>query len=233
MFIAGAAIQWLRDGLRAVTSSDEVEALAASVPDSGGVYLVPAFVGLGAPYWDPDARGALLGLTRGTGLGHIARAAIESIAFQVAEVAAVMDADVGEALEVLRVDGGAARNDSLLQFQADLLGVPVERPVVAETTALGAALARRSRRRRVVRSGRHGRRRSARSTVRADPRSRRTGASDGRLAAGRRPDPGTPVGEHRGGGPRLRTDRPLVHTHADPYSPPVPIRGAGPAVRTA
>jgi len=139
VFIAGAAVQWLRDGLRAVRSSAEVEALAAGVADTGGVYLVPAFVGLGAPYWDPTARGTLVGLTRGTGLAEIARATLESIAYQVRDVLDAMDADTGAPLGALRVDGGAAANDLLLQFQADLLDVPVERPVVAETTALGAA----------------------------------------------------------------------------------------------
>ncbi len=140
VFIAGAAVQWLRDGLGIIATSAEVDQLAASVPDAGGVYFVPAFVGLGAPYWDPNARGALLGLSRGTGRGHIARATIESMAYQVADVLAAMDADLGEPIRILRVDGGAARSDALLQFQADLLGIPVERPVVTETTALGAAL---------------------------------------------------------------------------------------------
>jgi glycerol kinase len=139
VFVAGAAVQWLRDGLRAVRTSAEVEQLAAEVEDTGGVYLVPAFVGLGAPYWDPTARGALVGLTRGTGLAEIARATIESIAYQVRDVLDAMDADTGARLAALRVDGGAAANNLLLQFQADLLDVPVERPVVAETTALGAA----------------------------------------------------------------------------------------------
>ena len=139
VFVAGAAVQWLRDGLRAIGNSGEVERLAAGVEDTGGVYLVPAFVGLGAPHWDPDARGALLGLTRGTGLPQIARATIESIAYQVRDVLDAMDADAGGRLRALRVDGGAAVNDTLLQFQADILGAPVERPVVAETTALGAA----------------------------------------------------------------------------------------------
>lgn len=139
VFVAGAAVQWLRDGLRAVRSSADVEALAAGVAETGGVYLVPAFVGLGAPHWDPTARGALLGLTRGTGLPEIARATIESIAYQVRDVLDAMDVDTGVPLAVLRVDGGAAANDLLLQFQADLLNVPVERPVVAQTTALGAA----------------------------------------------------------------------------------------------
>jgi glycerol kinase len=147
VFVAGAAVQWMRDGLRAIGSSAEIERLAAGVEDTGGVYLVPAFVGLGAPHWDPHARGALLGLTRGTGLPEIARATIESIAYQVRDVLDAMDADVGDRaggrpgsrLSALRVDGGAAVNDALLQFQADILDVPVERPAVAETTALGAA----------------------------------------------------------------------------------------------
>ena len=139
VFSAGAAVQWLRDGLRAIERAADVEALAAGVTDTGGVYFVPAFVGLGAPYWDPTARGALLGLTRGTGLPEIARATIESIAHQVADVLEAMHADVGADLAALRVDGGAAANDALLQFQADLLGLPVERPRVTETTALGAA----------------------------------------------------------------------------------------------
>jgi glycerol kinase len=139
VFSAGSAVQWLHDGLHAIERADDVEALAASVPDAGGVYLVPAFTGLGAPYWDPNARGTIVGLTRGTGLAELARATLESIAFQVADVLEAMAADSGEHLGVLRVDGGAAANDLLLQLQADILGVPVERPVVAETTALGAA----------------------------------------------------------------------------------------------
>jgi glycerol kinase len=140
VFIAGAAVQWLRDGLGAIRDSAEAEALAATVEDTGGVYVVPAFVGLGAPHWDPRARGAIVGITRGTGLGHIARATIESIAYQVTDVLEAMEADAGRDLDVVRVDGGAAANDMLLRFQSDLLGVPVERPVVTETTALGAAL---------------------------------------------------------------------------------------------
>jgi glycerol kinase len=139
VFIAGAAVQWLRDGLRAIGSSGEVEELMRGVEDTGGVYLVPAFVGLGAPYWDPHARGLLIGMTRGTGLPEIARATIESIAYQVYDVVEAMEADRGAPLADLRVDGGAARNDELLRFQADLLGVPVERPRVTETTAWGAA----------------------------------------------------------------------------------------------
>jgi len=132
-------VQWLRDGLKAIAAAPDVEALAASVHETGGVYLVPAFTGLGAPYWDPNARGTIVGITRGTGLAELARATLESIAFQVADVLEAMAADAGEQLRALRVDGGAAANDLLLQLQADLLGVPVERPVVAETTALGAA----------------------------------------------------------------------------------------------
>ena len=139
VFIGGAVVQWLRDGLHLIRSSDEIEALARSVPDNGGVYLVPAFAGLGAPHWDAYARGALLGLTRGSSAGHIARAALEGIAHQVADLLSAMQADAGVAPSELRVDGGASRNDLLLQFQADLLRVPVVRPVITETTALGAA----------------------------------------------------------------------------------------------
>ncbi|MEJ5367131.1 MAG: glycerol kinase GlpK [Bryobacteraceae bacterium] len=139
VFIGGAVVQWLRDGLGLIRSSEEVEPLAASVEDSHGVYLVPAFTGLGAPHWDAWARGAILGLTRGVTAAHVARAALESIAFQVADVVAAMEADSGLKLNELRADGGAARNDLLLQFQADLLGVPVVRAAVTETTALGAA----------------------------------------------------------------------------------------------
>ncbi len=139
VFIGGAVVQWLRDELQFFSSSSEIEKLAASVLDSGDVYLVPAFTGLGAPYWDPRARGAMLGLTRGTSRAHIARAALESIAFQSAELLEAMQKDAGEALSELRVDGGAAANDLLMQFQADLLGIPVLRPKVLETTALGAA----------------------------------------------------------------------------------------------
>jgi len=139
VFIGGAVVQWLRDGLGVIRSSAEVEALAGSVPDTGGVYLVPAFAGLGAPHWDTYARGALVGLTRGTTAAHVARAALESIAHQVADVLDVMQADAGVRLHELRVDGGASKNDLLMQFQADLLGVPVARPAVTETTALGAA----------------------------------------------------------------------------------------------
>ena len=143
VFIGGAVVQWLRDGLRAIDSSTEVQALAESVPDSGGVILVPAFTGLGAPYWQPDARGAIVGLSRGTGLAHIARAALESIAFQSAALLQAMSRDAvaagGQPVAELRVDGGACVNNLLMQFQADLLGIPVVRPRVVETTALGAA----------------------------------------------------------------------------------------------
>jgi len=139
VFVAGAVVQWLRDGLGLIRSAAEVEALAASVPDSGGVVLVPAFTGLGAPHWDAYARGALVGITRGTTAAHIARAALEAIAFQVTDVLAAMEADSGVPVAELRVDGGAAANDLLMQLQADLAGVPVVRPRVQETTALGAA----------------------------------------------------------------------------------------------
>jgi glycerol kinase len=140
VFVGGAVVQWLRDGLQTIRATHEVEGLAASVPDTGGVVFVPAFVGLGAPYWDASARGAMLGLTRGTGIAHIARAAVESIAFQCAELVTAMQADAGITLTDLHVDGGAAANNLLMQFQADLLGVPVVRPKVLETTALGAAM---------------------------------------------------------------------------------------------
>ncbi len=139
IFIGGAVVQWLRDNLRLIGSSADVEALAASVPDTGGVVFVPAFVGLGAPHWDPHAAGLLIGLRRDTHPAHIARAALESIAFQVADVLEAVDSETSEPLGALRVDGGAAVNDLLMQFQADVLGVPVLRPRVTETTALGAA----------------------------------------------------------------------------------------------
>jgi glycerol kinase len=139
VFMGGATVQWLRDGLGIIERSQDVEPLAASVPDSGGVFLVPGFAGLGAPHWDPYARGTLVGMTRGTGRGHIARAAIEAIAYQSAELLVAMHKDSGVPVPEMRADGGAARNDMLMQFQADLLGVPVVRPKVTETTALGAA----------------------------------------------------------------------------------------------
>jgi len=139
VFMGGATVQWLRDGLGMIEKSADVEALAASVPDTGDVYLVPAFAGLGAPQWDAGARGTIVGLTRGTTRAHLARAALESIAFQTADLIDAMQRDCGHTLTELRVDGGAARNDLLLQMQADLLGVPVLRPVNTETTAFGAA----------------------------------------------------------------------------------------------
>ena len=139
VFIAGAAVQWLRDELRIIGHADEVEALARTVPDTGGVTVVPAFAGLGAPHWDPDARGAILGLTRGSGRAHIARATLEGIAHQVADVVLAMAGDAGQALAAMKVDGGAAGNDLLMQMQADVLGGPVSRPVFLETTAFGAA----------------------------------------------------------------------------------------------
>ncbi len=139
VFIGGAVVQWLRDGLGLIRSASEVEALAASVPDAGGVVFVPAFSGLGAPHWDPYARGAMFGLTRGTTAAHIARAALESIALQVADLVTALESQSGQALAELRVDGGAAANNLLLQLQADLLGRHIVRPVVTETTALGAA----------------------------------------------------------------------------------------------
>jgi glycerol kinase len=139
VFMGGAVVQWLRDGLGIVKSSADVEALAASVPDAGGIHLVPAFTGLGAPWWEGHARGTIFGMSRGTSHAHIARAALEAIAFQCADLLDAMRADAGTALTELRVDGGGAKNNLLMQFQADLLGVPVVRPRVTETTALGAA----------------------------------------------------------------------------------------------
>jgi glycerol kinase len=143
VFVGGAVVQWLRDGLRAIPSSADVQALAESVPDSGGVMVVPAFTGLGAPYWKPDARGSITGLSRGSTLAHIARASLESIAFQSAALLQAMSRDAlqagGIAVAELRVDGGACVNNLLMQFQADLLGIPVIRPAITETTALGAA----------------------------------------------------------------------------------------------
>ncbi len=139
VFVAGAAVQWLRDGLGLIRDSSEVETLAASVPDSDGVVVVPALVGLGAPYWDPYARGAIFGLSRGTTAAHLARATVESMAFQTCDLLRAMERDAGVKLAELKADGGASRNDALLQFQADLMGTAVVRPVVTETTALGAA----------------------------------------------------------------------------------------------
>jgi len=137
--MAGASVQWLRDGLGIIERSSDVETLAASVPDNGGVFLVPAFAGLGAPHWDPYARGAILGMSRSTTKAHIARAILESIAYQTADVLEAMQDDSGLSLSELRVDGGASRNNLLMQFQADILGLSVVRPKVTETTALGAA----------------------------------------------------------------------------------------------
>ena len=139
VFVAGAVVQWLRDGLQFFDDASEVEALARSVDSTDGVYLVPAFVGLGAPYWDADARGTLVGMTRGTTRAHIARAALEAIAYQTKDVLDAMEQDCGQSLDILKVDGGATANSLLMQFQSDLLGVTVQRPVVGETTALGAA----------------------------------------------------------------------------------------------
>lgn len=139
-FIAGAMVQWLRDGLGIINKASEVEALAASVPDSGGVVAVPALAGLGAPYWRPEARGVITGLTRGTTRAHLARAVLEGIALQIADLLFAMQADAGAKLASLRVDGGAAANDLLMQFQADILGVPIVRPQMVEATALGAAM---------------------------------------------------------------------------------------------
>jgi len=139
VFVGGAVVQWLRDGLRLVRSADEVNLLANSTPDNGGVYLVPAFTGLGAPHWDPYARGVIIGITRDTSAAHIARAALEGVAYQVADLIDAMHADTGKRLKELRVDGGASHSDFMMQFQADLLQIPVVRPAVTETTALGAA----------------------------------------------------------------------------------------------
>jgi glycerol kinase len=138
-FIGGAVVQWIRDGLGLIRSAAEIEPLAESVPDAGGIFLVPAFAGLGAPHWDPYARGTIVGITRGTSGAHVARAALESIAFQVADLVDAMSADAGLAATELRADGGAATNNLLMQIQADLSGIPVIRPAVTETTALGAA----------------------------------------------------------------------------------------------
>ncbi len=139
VFIGGAVVQWLRDALDVIENSGEVETLANSVEDNGGVYFVPAFTGLGAPHWNQDARGLIIGLTRGTGKAHIARAALESIAFQTADLLDAMQDDSKIQLTELRVDGGATANDSLMQFQSDVLQIPVARPQITETTALGAA----------------------------------------------------------------------------------------------
>jgi glycerol kinase len=137
--VAGAVVQWLRDGLGLIRTSGEIEALARTAPDNGGVFFVPAFAGLGAPHWDPYARGTMTGLTQGATAGHLARAALESIAYQTSDVLDAMQADSGIAIQELRVDGGATVNDTLMQFQADILGIPLARPKIWETTALGAA----------------------------------------------------------------------------------------------
>ena len=139
IFVAGSVVQWLRDGLGIIKSSSEIEALAQTVPDNGGVYFVPALTGLGAPYWDAFARGSIYGITRGTTAGHIARAALEGIAFQTMDIVDAMRKDAGVELCELKVDGGASRNNLLMQFQSDVLSTKVVRPVVTETTALGAA----------------------------------------------------------------------------------------------
>ena len=139
VFVAGAVVQWLRDGLKIIKTSAETESLAASVKDNGGIYLVPAFVGLGAPHWDPYARGLVIGLTRGTTAGHLARAALEGIAYQVADVLKAMQADSGISIKDLRVDGAASENKLLMQFQADIFGATIKQPKVWEITALGAA----------------------------------------------------------------------------------------------
>ena len=139
VFVAGAAVQWLRDGLGIIGQAAETEALARTVPDTGGVYFVPAFVGMGTPYWEPEARGTITGLTRGTSRAHLARAALEAMAYSSAELLAAMSSTIGQTVPALRVDGGAAANNWLMQFQADVLGIPVERPDLVETTALGAA----------------------------------------------------------------------------------------------
>jgi len=139
VFIGGAVVQWLRDSLGIIKQAAETEAIANSVKDNGGVYFVPAFAGLGTPHWNQEARGIIVGLTRGTGTAHIARAAVESIAFQTADLLDAMHADSGSELSELKVDGGAVGNDFLMQFQADILGIPVVRSKITETTALGAA----------------------------------------------------------------------------------------------
>ncbi|MFB0935353.1 MAG: FGGY-family carbohydrate kinase, partial [Propionivibrio sp.] len=139
IFVAGAAVQWLRDELKLVDNAAQSEELATSVPDTNGVYVVPAFVGLGAPYWDMYARGAIVGLTRGANRNHIVRATLESIAYQTRDVLQAMQDDSGITLKALKVDGGAVANNFLMQFQSDILGVPVDRPLVTETTAMGAA----------------------------------------------------------------------------------------------
>jgi glycerol kinase len=139
VFMGGAVVQWLRDGLSVLQTSADIEKLARSVPDSGGVVMVPAFAGLGAPYWNAEARGSMFGLTRGTTRAHLARAALEAIALQCTDLVQAMEADIGQRLLSLRVDGGASLNTFLMQLQADCLGIPIHRPTINETTALGAA----------------------------------------------------------------------------------------------
>lgn len=139
IFVGGSVVQWLRDGLHVINSSSEVEALASQVPDTNGVYFVPALTGLGAPWWDQYARGTITGISRGTTTAHIARAALEGIAYQTMDITAAMSRDAGVPLRELKVDGGASRNNLLMQFQADILGTKVIRPQVVETTAMGAA----------------------------------------------------------------------------------------------
>ncbi len=179
VFIGGAVVQWLRDGLQIIRAASDVEALAASVPDTAGVYFVPAFAGLGAPHWDPYARGAMFGLTRGTTQAHIARAALESIAFQSADVLDAMQKDAGITLSELRVDGGATANDLLMQFQADILGVPVVRPQGAGDHCAGRCLPRGPRRRLLERAA-----------TRSAPTGRWIGASSRRCPASRSPNCG-------------------------------------------
>ena len=140
IFIGGAAIEWLQNGLHVISDAAQASALAEKVPDTGGVYMVPAFTGLCAPYWDMYARGLIIGITRGTGIEHLARSALESIAYQTKDVLVAMEADCGQALPSLRVDGGATKSDFLMQFQADILGLPVERPVITEMASLGRRL---------------------------------------------------------------------------------------------
>ena len=191
VFVAGAAVQWLRDGLHAFESTADVERLAATVEDTGGVVVVPAFTGLGAPYWDPDARGAVLGITRGTGLAEIARATLEGIAQQVADVVEAMAADMGSPLRALRVDGGAAANDGLMQFQADLLGPAGGTAGRPRDDRARGRLSRRARRRVLARHGRAG--------GELGPRPPLLAGDGGVAARGAPPD----LGPRGGGGPRL------------------------------
>ena len=186
VFVAGAAIQWLRDGLRVISAAPDVNALAASVPDSGGVFVVPAFAGLGAPYWDPRARGAIVGLTRGVTAAHIARATLEAIAYQVADVLHAMVADAGTPVAELRVDGGAAASDLLMQFQADILGVAVQRPTDHGDDGAGGRVPGGAGHRSLEEPRRSGRPSDDRSHVRADHDRGRTRGASGPVAPGRR-----------------------------------------------